>query len=198
MRWQIGVRAMILLTAAFAVWFAYFQNRAEIARLGPRIAAMRSLARELVVVDESKVAAVMHGELWMDDHRWEVYLPEGEYRLNLATREIDDKGMVSPLKSVPLPAGRRQLALEQKLEGETWHVTVTLDGKRVLGAEEPKAWDPGAGSSGGGEFSTSRQFDGDKPIVLFRRRFMRPVAKGQFSTPNGPCEGILMWIEKVR
>jgi hypothetical protein len=33
--------------------------------------------------------------------------------------------------------------------------------------------------------------------VLFRRRFMREVSKGQSSTPRSPAEGILLWIEKA-
>lgn len=196
-RWQFGVRAMLLLTAAFAVWFSYFQDRAEIARLGPRVAVMRSLARELIVADVRKIAVVRHGELWWEDKRWEVYLPEGGHRLNLATRGIDGKGLSPPHKSVEIAGGTHQLALEQKLDGETWRLTATLDGRRVLEAAEPKAWDPGAGSTGGGEVSTSTQFDGDEPVVLFRRRFTRPGTTGPIKPSDGPRDGILMWIEKA-
>lgn len=196
--WPLGVRSLILLTAAFAVWFAYFNHRAEIERLKPRVASMRSLARELVVADEGKVVAVKHGELWMDDNRWQVYLPEGRYRLNLATRDVTKDGIVSPLKSIVLPAGKRELSLEQKLDGETWRVTVMIDGKKALEAAEPNPWDPGRGSSAGGGFSTSTEFDSDKPVVLLRRRFSRPDEKGRLTDPDGPCEGILLWIEKAR
>ena len=84
----------------------------------------------------------MNNELWMDDNRWEVYLPGGEYRLNLATRGIEGGGLVPPLKSVAIPAGRRQLQLEQKQESETYRVAVNIDGKKAMEAgEEPKEAD---------------------------------------------------------
>jgi hypothetical protein len=195
---QIGVRAMLLLTAAFAAWFAYYQNRAEIARLNPRIASMRSLARELVVADESKITVVKNDELWEDDNRWEASLPAGEYRLNLATREVIRYGLPPAAKGVAIPAGRHQLALEQVQEGEVYRIIVTLDGHRVMEVEEPKDWNLGSGWSEGVSLSTAKQFDDDEPIVLFRRRFLRPDAWGLASISAGPTEGILLWIERVR
>jgi hypothetical protein len=196
-RWQFGLRTVFLLMAAIAVWMAYVINRREIATLEARIKAMQPLAHELIVDDPTKIAAVKLAEYWYDENRWDVYLPGGRYRLCLATRGVDDNGLAPVVKSRAITAGRHRLALEQQKENDAWRVAVTLDGAVALAAAEPKEWDPGTGSSGGGQYSLSEQFRVDQPTVLFRRRFMRKDATGLMTTPPGPTEGILLWIEPV-
>lgn len=156
---------------------------------------MRLLAHELVVADENQIAVVKNDELWMDDNRWEVFLSTGQYRLNLATRELSEDGLAPAAKGVAIPARRRQVALEQVQEGEVFQIIVAVDGRRVMEVEEPKGWNPESGWSGDGKC----RFDGDNPIALLLRRcFMRPDSLGQFTVPNGPTEGILLWIEQVK
>jgi len=196
-RWQVGLRTMFLLTAAIAAWITVFINRRENAALESRIAAIRPLARELVVDDAQRIAVVKLEELWMDENRWDIYLPDGTYRLCVATRGIDDEGLVPAVKSAPVAAGRHRVVLDQTLDGEARRIVVTWDGAKLLEVVEPKAWDPGTGSSGGGDYSRSTQLPDDKPAVLFRRRFSRPDAKGQVSSPVGPTDGLLLWIERT-
>jgi hypothetical protein len=196
-RWQVGVRTLFLLTAAIAVWLTYFINRRQNATLEARIRAMVPLAHELIVDDPKKIAVVKQEEYWYDENRWEIHLPDGRYRLCLATRGIDDRGLAPVVKSRPIKAGRHHLALEQRRDEDAWRVTVACDGTGFLAVEEPKDWDPGIGSSGGGQYSASEQLAADEPAVLFRRRFRREVSKGQRKIPKGPTEGLLLWIEKV-
>jgi hypothetical protein len=136
-------------------------------------------------------------EYWYDENRWEIYLPEGQYRLCMATHGIDDNGLAPVVRSTAIRGGRHRLALEQQRDNDVWRVKVAWDGTEVLAVEEPKDWDPGSGSAGGGQYSISEQLPADKPAVLFRRRFMRGDAKGLTTTPNGPTEGILLWIERL-
>jgi hypothetical protein len=117
--------------------------------------------------------------------------------LNVATRAIENRGLAPVAGSRPIGPGRHRLALEQRLDKDVWHTNVAWDGTGLLAVEEPKDWDPGLGSSGGGYFSVSEQLAADKPAVLFRRRFSRKDGNGQMATPGGPTEGILLWIEKV-
>ena len=182
-RWQVGLRTVFLLLAAIAVWMTYFLNRRHNAALAARIAVMRPMARELAIDDEGRIAVVKLEELWFDENRWEVYLPDGAYRLCLATRGIEQNGLVPAVKSARLGAGRHFLALEQQRVESGWRVTATWDGTGRLTVEEPAGWDPGSGSSGGGSFSVSTQLAADQPVVLFRRIFSRPVGKGQSRTP---------------
>jgi hypothetical protein len=183
--------------AAIAVWMAYFVNRRYNATLEVRIKAMVPLAHELSIEDAQKIAVVKLEEDWYDENRWEIYLPDGRYRLCLATHGIDDEGLVPAVKSTPIEAGRHLLALEQRRDNDVWRVTVLGDGQGLLAVEEPKDWDPGSGSSGGGQYSLSEQLSPDQPTVLFRRRFMRADGKGQRTTPSGPAEGVLLWIERT-
>lgn len=196
-RWQVGLRTMFLITAAIAVWITFSINRRENAVLESRIAAMRPLARELIIDDAKKIAVVKLDELWMDENQWEIYLPDGTYQLCVATRGIDVEGLAPAVKSAPVAAGRHRVGMDQSLDNEVRRVAVTLDGTKLLEAVEPKEWNSGSGSSGGGEYSVSTQLPADEPAVLFRRQFLRPDTKGRFSTHSGPTDGILMWIERA-
>src|SRR5215468_248973 len=74
-------RRRFLLMAAIAVWMAYFVNRRHNAALEARIKTMVPLAHELIIDDPKKIAVVRMEEYWYDENRWDLYLPEGRYRL---------------------------------------------------------------------------------------------------------------------
>jgi hypothetical protein len=196
-RWQLGLWTLFLLITAIAVWMTYFINRRQIAVLEARIRALVPLAHELVVDDPAKIAIVKLEEYWFDENRWDIYLPQGRYRLCLATHDIDNNGLAPVVKSAAIEAGRHRLALEQQRQKDGWRVVVAWDGTGLLAVEESKDWDPGLGSSGGGQYPVSEQLAADEPAVLFRRRFTREASNGLMTTPSGPTEGILLWIEKM-
>lgn len=193
--WQIRLRTLLLLLAAVAVWLAYRSNRGQIEFLESRIAALQPLARELIIDDESQIAVVKLAELWYDENEWQVYLPEGRYRLSLATRRIEERGLAPAASTAWLPAGTHHVVLEQRRREDAWQIVVTADGKPLCAVEEPKDWNSSHGSTGGGEYSLSRQEPCDQPVVLFRRRFHQADGRGGSTTPPGPTEGILLWIE---
>jgi hypothetical protein len=193
--WQIGLRTILLFMAAIAAWMTYVANRQHNAWLRQRITALRPLARELVIDDETQIAVVKLEELWYDENRWELYLPPGEYRLCVATHNIDRNGLAPVVTSTLLKSGRHSLALEQAEDQAGWHARVTSDGSGRLVVDEPKVWNPGHGSSGGSQISVSTQLPANQPAVLFRRVYMRPFGKGGAQSPSGPSNGILLWIE---
>lgn len=199
---QFSLRVVLLLTAAIAVWTAGIVNRREIPPLKQRIELMRPLARELVIQDPLKIAVVKCEELWYDENEWEVYLPEGNYVLAVATQGIDGQGTPLVNQSASLTGGRFRLALTQQRTDRGWRVSVTKDGSELLVAEESTSWHPGHGSVGGGQFATSAQADSASKVELFRRRFTRPVPgknnTTSYQTPAGPCEGVMLWIEREK
>jgi hypothetical protein len=197
-RWQVGLQTLFLLMAAIAVWITVFVNRRHNAWLQGRITAIRPVARQLIVEDPAKIAVVKQEEYWYDENRWELYLPPGRsYRLCLATRDVDQDGLAPPVQTAPLPPGRHLLALDQEQGPDSWRLTASWDQTGRLTAEEPREWNPSSGSMGGGQHSICTQLPPDQPLILFRRRFTRPDGKGSFASPDGPCEGILLWIEPI-
>ena len=194
-RWQFSLRMILLLMAAVGVWTAEIGNRRAIPQLAQRIKVMRPLARELRIEDPEQIAVVKCQELWYDDNEWEIYLPEGKFQLSLATHEVDAEGVAAPVKTVPLPVGKFRLSVVQEKLDAGWRVRVLRDGEELFVVDEPSEWYPGHGSAGGGQFTLAEQLRPDSPVVLFRRRFTRPISATSSQVPTGPCEGVLLWIE---
>ena len=141
------------------------------------------LAHELIVDNPKQIAIVKLEEYWFDDNRWEIYLPDGRYRLCLATRGIDDDRFGFPVvvKTTSLTSGRHHLALEQKLDKDTWRITALWDEAKLLAVEEPKDWNIRFGWSGGARYSRSEQLSSEKPAILIRRRFTRADSRARRS-----------------
>lgn len=202
---QFGLLTLLLLVTAVASWTAFWQTRREMARLEARLPGMREIARPLRVDDPLQYAVVRHHELWNDDFRWRVYLPPNDrYRLRLATKEVDQQGLAEAVDQIELPPGEHELELRHEQVDQEWRIAVLVDGEERLRDAQPSEWNTGRGSSGGSAFATSKQQPVVQPLVLFRRRFMVPAgssgasgsaASGSATTPQGPSDGILVWIE---
>ncbi|MHC5540008.1 hypothetical protein ACYOEI_17455 [Singulisphaera rosea] len=193
--WKVNLRTLFLLVAAIAVWMTVVINRRHNETLEARIAVMRPMVRELEIDDPAKIALVSLEPRWYDDHQWEVYLPDGSYRVALATRGVGEEGLAPVKASAKIGPGRHRISLELKESKvkAAWVVDADWDGVEQLTAEEPKEWNSDRGSSGGGDDS----LEGARLAVLFRRRFVHHKGDGVWSTPEGPSEGILLWIERI-
>lgn len=192
---QWSLQTLLLLTAAVAVWVAYFRLRQQIPRLEQQIASMQQMARELLVQDEKQIAVVMLPQMWFDESRWEIHLPQGEYMMRLATREIDEKGFAPAVGETLIGAGRHRIELMQSDEGNGRTITVMVDDQPSIEAEEGSDWDPSHGCSGGSEFGNCTHLSPHEPLILFRRRFYRRTKTGQNTAPKGPTDGLMLWIE---
>jgi hypothetical protein len=198
-RWQVGLRTVLLLTAAVAVWLTYALERRRSADLTTRIAVLSPLARELVVDDPGRIAVVQREPLWYDENRWDVHLPASRrYRLCLATRGIA-MGLYPPVAaSAPLTAGRHVIALDQVQDSDGWRVDGECDGTRLVSVREPKGWNPGSRPTGGDyyDYPASVQLPPLPGVILFHRRSMEPRDdQGRPAVPDGPTDGVMLWIE---
>src|SRR5262245_58455792 len=106
-RWQWSLTTLLLLMAAIAAWMAWFGAGQKSARLLAEIATMEQLPRRFKVDDPSQFAVVEKTEMWYDDDRWEVYLPEGNaYVIKLVTRGIHGNDFPEASWQQAIPPGR--------------------------------------------------------------------------------------------
>jgi hypothetical protein len=193
-----GLSTLILLIAAIAVWFSVHVNRRRIDALKIRIAQFSEPAPELDIADPAKIAVLKHAQQGSNLHDWDVYLPKGRYRLRLATRAIVERVLSAEAKSVSIDSGRHHVSLERESDGKKHRITLACDGKTVLVVEESKEWYPERGSSSDNNFDRSEQLGADRPVVLYRERFMKPTSPGVSQWTPEPTEGMLLWIEQER
>lgn len=198
-RWQVGLRSLLLLMAVAGAWAAYVANRVQIPQVQRRIDVLSPLVRELKIDDLTQVAAVLLEPRWYDEHRWQIYLPEGEYRVCLATRQIGQADFPAQFVHVPLPAGQQLLELKRipgpDPDKKVGRISVWLNDRELVGIDETPDWHANNSSVGGCPFSECTQFPVAKPITLFRRQYMTPGPNGSEYKPNQIGDGILVWIE---
>ncbi len=185
---------MLLLTAVVAVWVAYFSLHRQTFRLEQEIAWMREWDGELVIEDTEQIAVVMLPQMWIDEARWETHLPEGEYIMRLATREIGDQGVAPAAEETLVNSGEHRIELLQSDEGGRRRIMVIVDDRPVLKTTVASDWDPRRGYVGGGNFAICEQLPAHEPVVLFRRRFLPQSGP---LTSNVLASGLLIWIERI-
>ncbi len=189
---------MLLLMAIVAAWVPYVRFRQQIPAIEQQIASMREMAYELVIEDPKHIAIVKLPKTWYEEKRWDIYLPEGGYELRLATHEVDASGFPSATEQSLLSAGRHRIEFRQSRKVNCWKFTVMVDDRPSIEAIVDADWDSNHGSqtqTGYGERSV--QVAPDKPVILFRRRFMQPTGGDSSTTPQGPTEGVMLWIERI-
>jgi hypothetical protein len=196
-RWQVGLRTVFLLMAAIAVWLSYFVNLRYNAELEARIGAMVPLAHEVIVTDPSKIAVVRQDDEWINETRWEIHVPDGAFRLCLATRGIDENGLATIVKSSPISSGTHQLVLTEQRDRSPWRETVLCDGREVIAWATPYEPKSTRGSTSVAGFAQSKELSADEPVILLRRRFHQVDASGRTSTSPSPSDGVLLWIERT-
>ena len=194
-RLQWSLQTLLLLTAAVAVWVACFRLRQQIPRLEQEIDSLKRVARELIVEDEEQIAVVRLPQMWYDEMRWEMYLPEGEYVMRLATRRIGEQGLPPAVGQTPVSGGRHRIELMRSNDGSGQEITILFDDRPVIEAEERPDWNPGSGFISGTAIGPCVQFPAQEPLVLSRWRFLQRSKGGRSVAPKGPTKGLMLWIE---
>jgi hypothetical protein len=192
-RWQVGLRTLFLLIFAVAAWLGVMRNREKTRDMESRLDVLRSLARELEVDDPGRIAVVKKLDQWMDEDRWEIYLPPGSYRICMATRQVGTSGLPPVMKLAPIAPGRHRLALDQRTEKTSWKGVLSCDGAERLTIEEPKEF-PGDSASSSNDITTSQQLPTGERVVLARRQFSNS-SNGATINPSAPSDGLMVWIE---
>jgi hypothetical protein len=182
--------------AVIAIGIAIRNVRRDTEILRAQIPGLLSVARELEVDDPTRFAVVARLPEWFAEMIWDLHVPEGAtFELCLAMDQIAQDGLAEPVKCVQIDSGRRKIEFKYETRPDDSIASVLVDDEVVIRERRPKDWEPRVGSSGSSSISHSDQHDAAKPLVLFRRRFMVRVTKGNSTTPKVPTQGILIWIE---
>ena len=154
------------------------------------------MARKLNIEDHHQIAVVRLHEIWGDEDRWDVYLPDDTYAMRLATQEISDKGTAPVAEEKPISPGRHRIVLRKSYGDSILRYTVEVDDRTVF--DFMKASERGLcdGFMGSLYFSECEQLSPGGPAILYRGRFGQPTQRGHLWSET-PTNGILLWIERV-
>lgn len=167
-------------------------------RLERQLPGLRNFARELQIHDPNQFAAVKKLPEWYGEQAAEIHVPPGgPYELCLALDKIETSGVEKPLDRISIASGKHNIRIFYETKKENSIASVILDGEVALTESRPKDWEPRAGSSGGMQFSTSKQYNHPAPWILFRRRFMTVSGPSSSQIASGPTLGLLVWIQKT-
>ncbi len=133
-RWwpQISLRTLLLLTACAAVWSGVWIGTNEMERLQTILQQTRSLVRELVIHDRTRLAVIRQDEHFFDENKWQVYVPESGCTIHLVTTALGREPVTSgPSEaSAKLEYGVHTVELKVEELSDKWLVTVGRFGNR--------------------------------------------------------------------
>ena len=202
---QVSLWSLLLLIATCCVWIGFWKARSDTAKVESRLVGLRLIARELVIDDPNKVAAIERYSSFYGQKIMELYIPELDgkhFEMRLAMDKIPQSNNFEPnqletLKRVVLKPGKHVVEFQYDV-GEQAVLTVHVDGETAIQEIRPKDW---KSKSGGHTISSSvkpesKSFENDEIVQLIYRRFLtKEKPKGSFSAPDGPGAGIALWVQ---
>lgn len=194
---------LLLLTAAVGIWAWNFRMVQQTTQWEYEINVLRRAAGELAVDDPRQMAVIQRRPEWRGDLQWDVFLPPGrEYSLYLATRDIDQRGGFEGLtpRQAKLPPGKHRIQLKytEAADGK-WDIGILREGQPLLESTETPDWQTSTSFSWSQPVRIGETLQRAAPARLPLRRlaFNIPDATGS-SSPRGPANGLLVWIEENR
>ncbi len=134
--------AFLVITVA-ALWISYFQTSTKLLVKQNQLAKLKRSVGKLVVSDLQSYEVVLAPPMFVDDKRFEIYLPPRDaistdpdaqpYRLCMASEMISDDGSLAPPNALqhPLSPGRHEIRFVFDNElGE--FAKLYLDGEELL------------------------------------------------------------------
>lgn len=201
---QWNLLTILLLTAAVATWTSFLRILSETERLKAENRMLVSIAAELLIRDPEQYALIKVPPVWFDDHRWDLWLPQGnEYWLNFASRGIDPQGSLrrypDPTKRIRIGAGRHRIELRtRKKPDAAWQLELTCDDNNKLMIDETADWKPVVGTSTytDGNPHQSSQHSIDRPLLILRRVHHIADGEGGSAAPDSLASGVVLWVSR--
>lgn len=196
---QVSIRTVLLLTALVAMLLGLWRNQLTIQELSQKISVSRKILNDLVVDDEQQYAATKVLPSWYGEYNWDVYLPPRNetgknYSIKIAVDNIDEGNFPTAATSIPIEPGRHNVRINTARLSVDQSLPVVIDKKDSTSVPFSRKGTSYSSSSNGVE--TCMQQAVDKPLVLYRMRYMSPSPNGSYTSTKGPVEGVMIWVER--
>ena len=206
---QFSLGTFLLVIGVIATNLGWYHSHQQIQQLEAALPSMRFLARELQVVDESKVAVISCNPQHAYDYSFDVFVPAhgdkgGQLCLALegiALHNFEEGVLECPEEdqSVAITAGFHRIkVVHDRLQPATsppsWLIEVFRDGEVVMSAVRPPEWHTSFGWSGSSVYQETKVFE-TTPAVIYSHRFKELDANGkEIRNTESPHTGVLVWI----
>lgn len=177
-----------------ASWLAFYQMITDTMRMRSELPGLRRAICELTVRDPTQYAAIERPQWWIDEHRWEVHLPNGgTYRVHFDLDNIKGAGVSEPVRSLWLEPGNRLIEFTKTKTHDGLLYSVSC-GEDVIEEIRPEISMEGAYLTIETTYRETRHQPTDEPLILRRARLQRQGNPVRFEQPS---KGELVWIERV-
>jgi hypothetical protein len=189
---RFGLRSLLLLFAAIGSWLVYAKHRETYVALDKEVAVMKRLLGEVSVTDDTQFAIAAEPAIWNDERVWNVYLPEGTFRICLAFQAVNDTSFPVHEHRARINSGHHRIVVRRDQKGT---VSVLIDGDEVMtdvgepktiAAPQERNWFRPVQSNRTMQHSTETNLE-----------LVREVSVGTSGTAEGSPAGLLIWIEKT-
>ena len=205
---QVSLSSFLLLIATCCVWIGYWKVHSDTLKLEPRLARLRTIARELVVGDPKKLAAIERRGCVSGQKIMELYVPELDgkhFEMRLAMDNIPSlkdfkANQIEPLKRAVLKPGKHFVKYRYGIEDEQAVVAVDVDGETVIQEiRQKKDWSHTCARSLSLSVTyESKSFENNEIVQLVHRLFRTEKTKnGSFTLPLEPGPGISLWVQTI-
>ena len=198
-RGQFGLRTLLLVLAAVGGWLAWRQAASDVEQIKRELPGLRRATRELVIEDATRFAVVEKPEIWPDEYRWEVYVPEGRMgHVHLALEGLTAKGYPKPTCSLAVQSGINRVEYQKSKTDSGWSFSLR-SGDEVEKTTRSKEWvKRTVFTNYVGRMTESHAQSTETPLDLLRVR----VRESQLNTDAEEqaynaveVEGELIWID---
>ena len=206
---QFALGTFLLAIGVIATNLGWYHSHQQIRQLEAALPSMRFLARELQVVDESKVAVISCNPQHAYDYSFDVFVPAiggngGQLCLameGIALHTFDEGVLEFPDEGqcVAITPGRHRIkVVHDRLKPPTsppsWLIEVLLDGEVVISAIRPPKWHTSFGWSGSPVYQETKVFEATSALI-YSHRFKQVDGNGkEIRDTETPHTGVLVWI----
>jgi hypothetical protein len=197
---RFSLLTLMLFMVLAAVGIENWRVDREIRKLELKWKVMNSLARELIIHDKNKFAAVARHPRSVGEQTWDVYVPNDRvYNLCVSYTNIEPTGVTQPAESISIAAGNHRIEVQHDWIVERGAIPGRDESRILLDhsvvAELVRVAVGNSSGFSGSLVSESEQIPTNQPLILYRRVNSVQTSPQSWTSPTGPSDGCLVWIQ---